>query len=363
MSSNDRFAYLLDRYVSGQASTAETDELFTLLHSGQFDTRLAEHISDDLAGDHSLAGAELPPHISQEIVRNILSAEKNTAAILPMPRRRFPWQKVAAALLLLTGLAIGYLLLKPSPASNDFTAQIPGKTKTVRNASDTLQLLTLEDGSRITLHPGTSFYYPEHFADTLREVYMDGSAFFEIEPNPQKPFLVYARHIVTRVLGTSFLVSTNPQSGNEEVSVSTGRVQVTENIRNLDEKSVTASPVIITPNQKVVYEPGKRAFLATLVDKPAMVTQPPHVEGVRWEPHIRFQFEQDKLATVFAELQRAYGIEIITDNPALDKCLFTGDVSGNDLFTQLKIICLATHSSYELNGTRVLIKGQGCDQP
>jgi len=358
MSSNDRFAYLLDLYVSGNASPQEREEFFGLLASGRYDTQLGDHISQSLAGNDA-AGAELPPHISQEIVRNILDAEKNAAAIIPVSRNRFGWRKVAAAVLLVAGLATAYLLWRPQPAGNEFSAQIKGKTREQKNQSDTLQQLVLEDGSQVTLHPGTTLYYPSHFSDTAREVYMDGSAFFDIEPDAHKPFLVYGRHIITRVLGTSFLVSTDPQTGNEEVSVRTGRVQVSENTRVVKEAAALVSPVIITPNQKAVYEPGKRALLTTLVAQPQLVHKEVSQEKV--QPAPGFQYEQKSLDYIFSDLARAYGVEIITDNPALEKCLFTGDISGNDLFTQLKIICLATHSSYELNGTRILVKGQGCE--
>lgn len=358
MSSNDRFVYLLDLYVSGNASPQEREELFGLLAAGRHDAELEGHISQSLSGDN-IAGAELPPHISQEIVRNILNAEKNTAAIIPVSRNRFGWRKVAAAVLLIAGLTTTYLLWRSQPVGNEFSAQIKGKTREQKNQSDTLQQIALEDGSQVTLHPGATLYYPAHFSDTTREVYMDGSAFFDIAPNAHKPFLVFGRHIVTRVLGTSFLISTDPQTGNEEVSVRTGRVQVSENARAIKQAAALISPVIITPNQKAVYEPGKRALLTTLVPQPQLVRK--EVIEEKKEPAPSFQYEQKSLNYIFSDLARAYGVEIITDNPALEKCLFTGDISGNDLFTQLKIICLATHSSYELNGTRILIKGQGCE--
>ncbi|NCT75397.1 MAG: FecR family protein [Chitinophagaceae bacterium] len=358
MSSNDRFAYLLDLYVAGNASLQEREELFDLLASGRYDTGLGDHISQSLA-DSQVAGAELPPHISQEIVRNILDAEKNTAAIIPVSRNRFGWRKMAAAILLAAALATGYLLWRPQSAGSEFSAQIKGKTHQQKNESDSLQQIVLEDGSQVTLHPGTTLYFPAHFSDTAREVYMDGSAFFDIAPNAHKPFLVYGRHIITRVLGTSFLISTDPQTGNEEVSVRTGRVQVSENTRVVKEATALLSPVIITPNQKAVYEPGKRALLTTLVSQPQLVRK--EVAEEKKQPLPAFQYDQKNLDYIFADLAKAYGIEIITDNSALEKCLFTGDISGNDLYTQLKIICLATHSSYELNGTRILIKGQGCE--
>ncbi|MBS1654030.1 MAG: DUF4974 domain-containing protein, partial [Bacteroidetes bacterium] len=77
--------------------------------------------------------------------------------------------------------------------------------------------------------------------------------------------------------------------------------------------------------------------------------------------HFRFNYEQEKLENIFDQLEATYGIEIIPENPNLNNCVFTGDLSGEDLFTKLKILCLTTQSSYEINGTRVLMKGHGCE--
>ncbi|NCW13173.1 MAG: FecR family protein, partial [Chitinophagia bacterium] len=35
--------------------------------------------------------------------------------------------------------------------------------------------------------------------------------------------------------------------------------------------------------------------------------------------------------------------------------------SNLDLFSALKIICIATNAAYEVNGTKILIKGKGCN--
>ena len=59
-------------------------------------------------------------------------------------------------------------------------------------------------------------------------------------------------------------------------------------------------------------------------------------------------------------LQTYYGVEIVGESLTIYNCVFTGDVSGQDLFSVLNTICLATNSTYEINQTIVLIKGKGC---
>jgi len=358
MNTNDRFIFLLQRFRDGDISVTEQDELFNLMASPEFDGILEQQISDDLHSREK-TGADLPPHISQEIIRNILSAEKMTAEIIPLRKSYRAWYWSAAAVLIL-GI-IGYFLSGGTNTPTSFEEVIPGGILAVNNTADTSRVVELNDGSRVTLQPHSTLHYPSVFSDSTREVYFEGKAFFEIERNPLKPFLVYSNRIITKVLGTSFYIDTKTASGNEEVSVRTGKVQVFENAKMVV-KEHPGSSIIITPNQRAIYEPGKRLFETTLVEKPQPLIKelaekqlPPPAEKKK------FIYEQEKLQHIFRQLEEMYGIEIITENPNLNNCVFTGDVSDEDLFTKLKIICLTTRSSYEINNTKILIKGQGCD--
>ena len=197
--------------------------------------------------------------------------------------------------------------------------------------------------------------------DGKREVYLEGEAFFQITKNPQKPFLVYYNNIVTKVLGTSFTINTNPQTGNVEVVVKTGRVQVSENKKLMKGDELNA--VIVTPNQKAIYKTEARLFETILVENPQLIADDEHTSIKTPLNHKEnFVYDQEKLLNVFKQLEQRYGIEIITENATLNNCVFTGDVSDQDLYTKLKIICLTTNSSYEINGTKILIKGKGCDK-
>lgn len=360
MNANERLTYLLDRYVNGIITVDEQNELFELIGSGRFDPDLEAHIALSLSNTSALDQADLPPHISEEIVRQIMLAEKSTAALIPLePRRRTSWKKWAIAASVATLISVGWLLLKPEHEQDEFLAQVADKQSSLSNLSDTVQMVRLADGSRIELQPGAKLYHPLHFSDTLRAVFLDGDAFFDIAPDPHQPFVVYGRHIMTRVLGTSFRIQTNPETGAEEVEVRTGRVQVSENNR-VNKTSGAVSPVIVTPNQKAIFEPERRQLLTTLVAHPQPVALEPHRSKMLTIVR-SFRYDQQILSEILDDLEAVYAVEIITENPALDNCVFTGDISDDNLFTQLKILCLATRSSYEVNGTRILIRGQGCE--
>ncbi|MCB0775287.1 MAG: FecR family protein [Chitinophagaceae bacterium] len=359
MDTNERFIFLLQQFRDGNISIVEQDELFSLIASHEFDHLLEQQISRDIHNQEK-TGADLPPHVSQEIIRNILSAEKMTAKIIPAKRSYKTWYWSAAAVLIMA-LVSYFFLSGNNNTARSFSEVIPVGTIAVNNSSDTTRTINLSDGSKITLQPQSTLHYPDQFSDSIREVYFEGQAFFEIAHNAKKPFLVYSNRIITKVLGTSFYIDTKTTNGNEEVSVRTGKVQVFENSK-MQIKKQQAPSVIIIPNQRAIYEPAKRIFETTLVEKPHPIIREP---GARPDLNVaenkNLIYEQERLQNIFRQLEEIYGIEIIIDNQDLNNCVFTGDLSDEDLFTKLKIICLTTGSSYEINNTKILVKGQGCN--
>lgn len=360
MNKEERFSLLLRLYLEGNITVSEQDEFFDLLATQEFDQLLEKQIADDLLRGREPVSAGLPPHISQEIMRNIVSAEKMAAGIIPERKSYRLLYRIAAAAVVLVAVTAYFLFIRKS-AEQSFVSTIPHNTIINRNNSAVAKRVVLADGSQVTLQPQSALYYPSSFSDSSREVYLQGRAFFEVTHNPKKPFLVYTQRIITRVLGTSFYINSEAANGNEEVSVRTGRVQVSENNKVLHD-SRPSSSIIVTPNQKAVYEYEKRQLEATLVEKPQPVppeNSPQSRLAVSASPHL--VYEQEKLEKIFHQLEGIYGIEIIIENPAISNCSFTGDLSEEDLFLKLKSICLATRSSYEINGTRILIKGKGCE--
>lgn len=363
MEKKDHFNYLLHQYTCGNISEDEQDELFEMLSTSQLDSVLSNTIIKELKEGLFDKSADLPPHVAHEIIRNIFKAEKNTAQILPIRKRYFRiWHWTAAASVILIVLSVyfyGHSYKNFNQKS--FAAFIPSNTVSEYNSTKMEKVLTLSDGSRITLRPKSTLHYPKQFLDGKREVYLEGEAFFQITKNPQKPFLVYYNNIITKVLGTSFTINTNPQTGNVEVVVKTGRVQVSENKKLMKGDELNA--VIVTPNQKAIYKTEARLFETILVENPQLIADDEHTSIKTPLNHKEnFVYDQEKLLNVFKQLEQRYGIEIITENATLNNCVFTGDVSDQDLYTKLKIICLTTNSSYEINGTKILIKGKGCDK-
>lgn len=74
-----------------------------------------------------------------------------------------------------------------------------------RTDAGEMEIVTLADGSRITLAPETAI--AEDFRASARGIrLLAGEAFFEVTPDPQRPFTVETGSASVRVLGTAFNV-------------------------------------------------------------------------------------------------------------------------------------------------------------
>jgi len=355
------FKYLLGLYQANNISVDEHDELFEMIASSDYDNILDNAVLFDLQTGNESDDADLPPHIAHDIIRNIYESEKNVKMILPK-KKVFPmiyrWVAAASVIAIIL-LATFYYQTTNVTLKQQFAAIIPKYSITVANTKNEQQLVVLSDGSKVTLAPNSSIHYSRIFAGETRDVYLEGEAFFQVTKNPVKPFMVYYNNIVTKVLGTSFTINTNKTTGNVEVAVKTGKVQVFENekLLSITERTNKAS-TILTPNQKAVYNLNLHLFENNIVEKPERIL--PNDTAVVNTKEV-LVFDQEKLRSVFIKLQSYYGIDIVVESTNLYNCSFSGDISNLDLFSVLKSICIATNSSFEVNGTKILIKGNGCD--
>ena len=357
--SPEEFLLLLKKYTSGEILPEEHSRLLQVISSGSFDDIISNHIEINLQSD-SIEGTNISPHRSEEILHKILSSEKQNLLLLPKPssREKIVWWSVAAtviaALLFVTFITNKYNKKDALPM-----AFVKDMLQNVNTSAQPLKM-QLEDGTSITFQPGAVLHYPQHFLPDKREVYLEGEAFFEVSKNPTRPFFVFNKNIVTHVLGTSFNVRINNETKQVEVSVRTGRVEVYEN--TTQEKSRTSpknNGVILLPNQKVIYDETARQFVSSLVDRPLPVIYNDSANQKVTAGNMAFA--ETPLKTVLPLLEKNYGIEIVAENEALYKCLFTGDINLQELYTKLDVICQAVGATYEVKGTKILIKGKGCN--
>jgi transmembrane sensor len=266
------------------------------------------------------------------------------------------WRVAAAAVVVgvaaFVWLSMGQSKILPNLLNKEMANS---NLKEITNHTIDPMSVTLEDGSKIILKSGSRLRLPEHFATDKREVFLTGEAFFEISKNPDRPFFVHAKDVVTRVLGTSFWVKNTEGSKNIAVEVVTGKVTVYKEKTTLKTSS-ESDGVVLTPNLKVTYFVENEHFVTGIVAKPVLV------KAEETTPKIQqFSFNDAPLSEVMSQLETAYGIQIVLANDILNMCPFTGNLEKQPLFTKLDLICATLNATYDVKGTSILISGKGCE--
>jgi hypothetical protein len=163
--------------------------------------------------------------------------------------------------------------------------------------------------------------------------------------------------LTTEVLGTSFNIKQNNTDWNIEVAVVTGKVLVYKQTEEESANGDSANQVVLTRNKKVTFIAERNQLIAGIVNNPQPLpkTKTPNSVG---SPTVseQFIFEEAELQQVLQALSDAYGISITTEEVPVATLHFTGDLSTHNLFTQLDIICKSTQTTYEINGSQIIVK-------
>lgn len=272
-----------------------------------------------------------------------------------------PWLRVAASVLLV--LAVGYggwRLSRPAtpvPSVAPTAARSEVVWETARNTTRSPQLQPLPDGSTVRLQPGAELRYPARFAAQQREVHLTGRAFFDVTRKPDQPFLVYANGLVTKVVGTSFLVNAEVRNPQVVVAVRTGKVSVfpaSELAKTRQSGAYVPRSLLLTPNQRATFERSDERLRKDLIEAPLLLATPARPTG--------FTFDETPVAEVFRTLEAAYGVPIVFDAETLQHCRLTVSLGDEPLFEKLDVICRTIGARYERVETQVVVSGRGCDR-
>ncbi|GAB3990654.1 FecR family protein [Spirosoma daeguense] len=309
-------------------------------------------IDDQRQGGHlpSLPDAEVTYHINNVLART----EAQEVPVRRLDSYSTGW-RVAAAVTLLIGL--GWTIFNWTWQSNQSAYAYEKLVKTsttslteIVNANQTAQSVTLPDGSHVTLAKNARISYSGQMAkEASRNVYLSGEAFFEVTKDIQHPFFVYADGLVTRVVGTSFIIKTS----GKQVSVIVRSGKVAVYFMNKTANAGQAEKLMLAPNQQATFVTDENQLTRTIASQPISLhlnSQPPIL-----------QFEDTPIADVFAQLEKTYGIPIQYNASQMKNCFLTSTLADEPFYTKLDIICKTIGASYKVENTQIVITSAGCE--
>ena len=305
--------------------------------------------------DSPSATAEEAKELEEKYWAVISAAIRKSNIMRGRSRALVTWSSVGIAASLLAGVALYFLggdrTFDDEWPSVQTLAHAAEEVRILANDATDAKLFVLEDGTHVTLEPGSRLNVSAEFAVSAREVHLEGEAYFEVTRDTLRPFLVHASGVTARVLGTSFRVKAFREDKDVMVAVSEGRVKVYTDSNGRGD-SETDRNLILTPNQKIVYDRETEKILRGIVDNPKVVLPAQELK--------RMRFEERPVPEILEALSRLYGVEITFDEKTLSTCFLTTSITEGDLYGRLDVICNAINATYDVHENTIEVQGKGC---
>lgn len=327
-----------------QDTVAEARAIVLAIHPVHRDDISDDEIKHEIA--NILAGID--EDVNKDIDRDIVRKRS------PFPA----WAAIAASVTILITLGwIGrqYFIID---RENNVSADVTGLSsdtymiERVNKSSDPL-LISLPDNSSILLSQNGVLRYPSQFKGDSRDIFLEGSAFFEVSKDPDRPFYVNAGKIIAKVLGTSFEINTDPSHKQISVIVKSGTVSIYSN-RAKDEGHRDSQPdVILTRHEQFILRDAVSKVQHTRLDSFA-------IDELK-VPDTYLKFTATDATEVFRALAAAYGVQINFENAEIGECSVTASFTDEPFPLKLDLICRSIGVKYEIVNDQVTITGNGCE--
>ncbi|WP_420601077.1 FecR family protein [Flagellimonas sp.] len=247
------------------------------------------------------------------------------------------------AILKRSGIAASIVMLMALSANLYF-----GNQTFFPKTSDLVQVTTtigekkniiLPDGTQVTLNANSQLEYPEAFNDSLREISLNGEAYFKVVRNEHKPLLVNTNSpIKIRVLGTVFNVKSYPEEKHVKTTLVSGKVEVIKQDKSND-------AIILTPSQQAVYHKDNRKINIETVKSEDVIS---------WK-HDKLIFDETPLSEVILDLERKFEVKFKVDSAELLNYKFTGTFNTIALEDVLRLLSISSPIEYTLLDNTIIL--------
>lgn len=287
---------LLIRYFSGEIVDEDAQYIEEWITSSEENKDIAKQIYYIYFASETLQAVRQTD--SEDALRRVSKRMKK--------QKRMQWmkqmQRIAAVLFIPLFLSTLYLL----------NVQLSGEESFVelRTNPGMVTSITLPDSTKVWLNSESYIKYPVKFRGKTREVMLDGEAYFDVQKDDDKKFIVStAKNIKIEVLGTKFNVEAYNNNKDVIATLVSGQVNLLyttpeNNTRNY----------LMSPNQRAVVD---------------LENQTVKTISVNVEPDIAWKdgkiiFNNTSLEDALKILSKRFNVEFIINNPKLKEYSFSG---------------------------------------
>lgn len=195
--------------------------------------------------------------------------------------------------------------------------------------------VTLPDGTRVWLNAASSLIYPLEFSDRIREVELEGEAYFDVTHDPSIPFVVKSNGQKIEVFGTEFNVSAYTDESVMRTTLVSGKVAV-------------SNP---EGTKSITLKPGEQAVVQ---GNDIVVNQVEVDQFVAWKDGVLILHQTDFQA-LLKQIERWYDVTFEIKVAELPMT-FSGEVPRSvNLSAILRALELNTTAKFTINGRRIIM--------
>lgn len=315
---------IVEKYIRGSISEEEYNEL----------QQQIQNDSDSSVGDmlNECWQKDLNIHVMPRAAKERTRRQINEMIKKDMRRVWFKRASTIAASILIPVLIISTVYFYKEM---DHYKQIPNIVSVNKGQRAGI---TLPDGTIVHLNSESKLTYTPDFNGKLREVVLEGEAFFEVTPNKEKPFIVKTSVFDVEVLGTSFNVSVYNDENIVETALMEGKVKLTM-------QGCPSNPVYLTPSQKFIYSRSDRQGTISIMEGDTELA---------WKQGI-LAFSAEPLEEVFRKIERWYGVTMHYDKESLVNDNFTGQFKMISIQEMMNILRMHYNLKFKIENNDIYI--------
>lgn len=201
--------------------------------------------------------------------------------------------------------------------------------------------LQLADGTEVTMNAGSSLRYPVAFSDSIRQVFLEGEAYFDVS-HDGKPFIVSCESLDVRVLGTRFNVSSYADDAEIKTTLVEGKVKVTTDAN----PSLADEGIILAPDDQAIFSRDDAVVEVVKVNTSQYTSW---VDG-------KFEFNNANMNEVMKRLARWYDFEYEFESDAAKDYHFTARIDNDQSISSiLEMLEMTTDVKFEIRDQTIVI--------
>lgn len=333
MDNNEKNIELIVRKLNNELSVSELHDFDLWVKQSKANKKLYSEYKDlwtnTLLSDSELINIDVDKEwktLSDTLFTNEKAIESSDK--LKVLKKRI--YSIAAVVVLLICSGIFYLFINNNRIIEEIAVNKPHTIK-------------MKDGSVVDLKTNSKLSYHKNFNNTSRKVRLSGEAYFSVESDKTRPFLIETDQLIVSVTGTSFLVREKKKATTVIVDEGTVEIVLKSDRKNIKKIKAGEKVVFYQSNNEMVKQKNKELNYKSWKTK-------------------KFSFDNMKLEHVTKLLEDVYPVKFIYKNQEIKTCRITVSFDKQTIESIARVIeATLDIEIIKLDDRRYQITGKSCN--